>query len=104
LHLQARLGGAYRTGEGVTKNLAKAMKYTQLAADQGNSEADYNIGMMYYTGEGMEKNLVGAKRHDVLVFWTGIVCSRCAFLSHARTRSLEGNMRVIQYHASRVFR
>ena len=35
----------YKNGEGVTKNLVKAVEFYTLAANQGNSDAQLNLGM-----------------------------------------------------------
>jgi len=46
----------YRIGEGVPKNAAKAIEWFKKAAAQGNSDAQFNLGMMYYTADGMSKD------------------------------------------------
>jgi TPR repeat protein len=46
----------YYIGEGVAKNDVMAIKYYQLAADQGLAYAQYNLGRMYANGEGVAKN------------------------------------------------
>jgi len=40
----------------VKQNSAKAAKYYQLAADQGNAGAQCNLGRMYEHGQGVEQN------------------------------------------------
>jgi TPR repeat protein len=46
----------YATGQGVAKNYAMAVKYYQLAADQGDTAAQFMLGLMYATGQGVAKN------------------------------------------------
>ena len=40
----------------VEKNLAETVKWFRKAAEQGDSEAQYNLGLFYDKGEGVEKN------------------------------------------------
>jgi len=44
----------YYSGEGVEMDKRKAFNYFELAADQGNPHAQFNLGIMYYSGEGVE--------------------------------------------------
>jgi len=39
-----------------------SLKYYRLAADQGSSAAQYNLGLQYKNGEGAAKNLAEAKK------------------------------------------
>ena len=50
----------YYKGEGVPKNYSEAMKWYRKAADQGNAEAQFNLGVMYDQGEGVPKNYTEA--------------------------------------------
>jgi hypothetical protein len=43
----------YRIGEGVPKNAAKAIKWFRKAAAQGNSDAQFNLGIMHHATESM---------------------------------------------------
>ena len=47
-------------GEGIPENDAEAVKWYLLAAEQGNSIAQNNLGAMYFAGEGIEENQVEA--------------------------------------------
>ena len=42
------------------KNAAEAVKWYRKAAEQGDAEAQYNLGVMYDKGEGVPKNNVEA--------------------------------------------
>jgi len=53
---QYNLGVMYEKGKGVEKNLNKAKKWFQFAADQGLPKAQYNLGLMYGKGKGVEKD------------------------------------------------
>ncbi len=47
---QASLAYLYETGQGVDRNLMKALELYQLAAQQGHSVAQYNLGRIHQTG------------------------------------------------------
>ena len=53
---QYNLGVMYEKGKGVEKNLKKARKWFQFAAEQGLAKAQYNLGLMYGKGKGVEKD------------------------------------------------
>ena len=57
---QNALAVLYFNGQGVDKNLEKAIKWWQRAAENGNSSAQVSIGAMHYDGKGVEKNIVKA--------------------------------------------
>lgn len=48
---QVTLGGMYISGQGVTQDYQQAVKWLKLAAEQGNTEAAYNLGVFYDTVE-----------------------------------------------------
>ena len=50
----------YENGVGVPENDADAVKWYRLAAEQGNANAQSNLGVMYYNGEGVRQNNVRA--------------------------------------------
>ena len=58
---QSNLGLLYQNGEGVTKDLAKAVELYQKAADQGNAGAQNNLGVLYQNGEGVPKDLESSR-------------------------------------------
>ena len=43
----------YHEGEGVSKNYEAASKWYHLAAEQGDADAQYKLGLMYSNGEGI---------------------------------------------------
>jgi uncharacterized protein len=76
---QRSLGKAYMTGKGVEANPVKAIEWYQKgmltrilqnintlrvllssAAEEGDEDAQYNLGVMYQDGKGVETNLVKA--------------------------------------------
>ena len=56
------LGEMYRDGKGVTKDYTEAFRWIRLAAEQGSSEAQDNLGIMYINGEGVPQNETEAFR------------------------------------------
>ena len=57
---QFRLGKAYYTGEGVSKNLVEGIKWYRKAAELGDADAQHALGTAYATGIGVKENLVEA--------------------------------------------
>ena len=43
----------YRRGQGVPQDYAEAVKWYRLAAEQGDADAQGNLGVMYGTGKGV---------------------------------------------------
>jgi TPR repeat protein len=52
----------YEYGHGVAQNYAESAKWYLLAATQGDSNAQFNMGAMYANGMGVEKSLVEASK------------------------------------------
>ena len=46
----------YRIGEGVKRNYQQALAWYRKAADQGQADAQNELGIMYAAGEGVAKN------------------------------------------------
>ena len=46
----------YDNGEGVPQDYKEAIKWYRLAAEQGNANAQYNLGLMYDNGEGVPQD------------------------------------------------
>jgi TPR repeat protein len=46
----------YYKGEDVAEDKAEAGKWYRLAAEQGNADAQYNLGIMYDEGEGVPQD------------------------------------------------
>ena len=49
-------GLMYANGDGVRKDVRKAVKWYRKAADQGLADAQFNLGVMYANGEGVAKD------------------------------------------------
>ena len=52
----------YANGEGVSKDSTKAVELFQKSAEQGNVDAQNNLGVMYYAGEGVPRDEAKAKQ------------------------------------------
>ena len=46
----------YEKGDGVPQNYKEAAKWSQLAAEQGDVDAQYNLGLMYANGQGVSQD------------------------------------------------
>jgi TPR repeat protein len=46
----------YNSGEGVPRDNAEAVKWYSKAAEQGDANAQYNLGLMYNSGEGIPRD------------------------------------------------
>jgi len=57
---QIGLARMYHSGDGVTKDDAKAVEWYQKAAERGNAFAQYNLGVMYDKGEGVTRDATKA--------------------------------------------
>jgi TPR repeat protein len=53
---QTNLAGKYRDGEGVKQSYEMAIRPFELAAQQGDDVAMYNVGTLYAHGEGVEQS------------------------------------------------
>jgi len=52
----------YRNGDGVPQNYIEALRWFKLAAEQGDSRAQFSLGLMYYDGSGVPQNYVQAHK------------------------------------------
>ena len=59
---QARLGSMYYRGTGVPEDIAKAVYWYRLAADQGNRGAQFRLGYLHYYGRGVPKDYAESVR------------------------------------------
>ncbi|MDO9794827.1 tetratricopeptide repeat protein, partial [Glaesserella parasuis] len=55
-------------GQGVRQNYHQALKWFQKAAEQGNAQAQFNLGAMYYKGHGVRQDKSKAK------YYSGLAC------------------------------
>ncbi len=46
----------YRNGHGVPQGYAEAMGWWRKAAEQGNANAQYNLGLIYKNGQGVPQD------------------------------------------------
>ena len=51
----------YAEGQGVTQNYTKAKYWYKKAAEQGNANAQNNLGVLYENGQGVTQNVTQAK-------------------------------------------
>ena len=52
----------YYKGEGVAQDYKEAVKWYRLAAEQGNANAQYILGLMYCLGQGVAQNFIEAHK------------------------------------------
>ena len=55
-YAQYRMGKLCLAGEGVAKNMGRALEWLKKSAAQGNQYAQYMLGKLYLLGEGVEKD------------------------------------------------
>jgi TPR repeat protein len=72
----------YDQGLGVTRNRSEAAKWYRLAAEAGESRAQYNLGDLYLRGDGIERDEVAA------FAWF----QKAALAGHAEARIMLGSM------------
>jgi TPR repeat protein len=58
---QYNLGNNYKLGRGTGKNLAEAVRYYRLAAEQGFANAQFELGCRYELGQGVETDMTAAR-------------------------------------------
>jgi TPR repeat protein len=46
----------YEKGQGVPQDYAQAIKWYRLAAEQGEADAEFNLGIMYFYGRGLPQD------------------------------------------------
>jgi len=57
----------YENGKGVSRDLTEAVKYYRLSADQGDADAQYNLGLCYENGEGVSRDMTEAVKYLSLI-------------------------------------
>jgi hypothetical protein len=67
----------YDDGEGVPKDIAEAVRWFRLAADQGDVYAQYNLGVKYVKGEGVPQDSAEAVRWFRLAADQGAARAQC---------------------------
>ena len=58
----------YAQGQGVSQDYAEAVRWFRKAAEQGDAQAQFNLGLMYVNGKGVRQNYKIAKE------WVGKAC------------------------------
>ena len=76
----------YTYGYGVPQDYAEALKLHRLAADQGNANAQNNLGVMYADGLGVPENYVTAH------MWFNISIANGEFVAGKRRDELAAKM------------
>ncbi len=66
---QYYLGYVYLNGEGVKKDLPRAVGWLKKAADAGEPRAEYALGLLHMTGGGVPKDLDAARK------WMGLAAT-----------------------------
>jgi TPR repeat protein len=51
-----------KNGQGIIQDYIAAVKWFKKAADQGNSLAQYNLGVIYKDGQGVAKNITSSAK------------------------------------------
>jgi TPR repeat protein len=57
----AQMGVRYQTGQGVAKDMKKAVYWWRKAAELGSAESQFYLGRAYQTGKGVEKDMAQAE-------------------------------------------
>lgn len=73
----AELGRRYREGDGVPKDMEKAMEYLTKAADMGDSRAASSLGYIYMVGEGCDADPKRAESYLRMASDDGITEAMC---------------------------
>ena len=68
---QYNIGLMYEHGRGVPRDLQKAFKWYQRAAERGAVPAQHNLGAMYASGEAVKRDLVQAYKWFHIAAVTG---------------------------------
>ncbi len=71
-------GGMYHNGQGVPKDYQEAAKWYRQAAEQGDAEAQFNLGEMYHRGQGVPEDDGEAIRWYLLAADQGSLFSKYA--------------------------
>lgn len=69
----------YYTEEYGKKDLAEAVKWFRKAAEKGNAEAQYGLGICYEYGQGVEKDLAESVKWYRKAAEQGLADAQCAF-------------------------
>jgi GAF domain-containing protein/Sel1 repeat-containing protein/PilZ domain-containing protein len=92
---QWQLGIRYHNGNGIARDDAQAVKWFELAAEQGNVAAQGALGAYYWSGRGVPEDLTKA------YFWSAIAMAQGDAMSKARIEGLSSQMTRPQVSAAR---
>ena len=62
----------YENGRGVPQDYAEAVRWYRRAAEQGDADAQFNLGVMYGKGQGVPQDYVAT------LMWFNLAASRLA--------------------------
>ena len=71
------------SGDGAQQDYIEAASWFRQAAEQGNADAQFNLGALYYSGQGVPQDYVEAHK------WRNLAASRAS----AETRQQYGDAR-----------
>lgn len=60
--LQYRVGLLYLNGQGLEKNLHKAINWLEKSAQKNHAPAQYELGLLYTKGRGVKQNIPKARQ------------------------------------------
>ena len=93
---------SYLDGDGVDKDLKEAFKYFSLAAEQGDDDAQHQVGLCYANGNGVEQNTTEAIKWFNLAITQGHIEAKCDLVEHLvnQTKDYKEKLRLaIEYTA-----
>jgi TPR repeat protein len=84
----------YRKGRGVNQDYKTAVKWYNLAADQGYADAQNNLGVMYFEGHGVSQDYVTAH------MWANIAAVNGSEIAPKLRNAIAERMTPAQIHAA----
>ena len=103
---QYRLAKLYLTGDGVPKDVNRAVKLLEASAEQGNPHAEYLLGKLYLQGEAVERDVGRAEHWFSQAAYQGHAYAQF-FLDHideARKPSVMLAVTRLLHHLGNIFR
>lgn len=70
------LAQAFLLGSGVPKNYGKAVQWYQAAAEDGNKEAQNELGFMYFVGNGVEQDVEKGGEYFLKAAYNGLAIAQ----------------------------
>ena len=84
----------YDNGQGVSQDYKTAAKWYALAAEQGDAEAQFNLGVMYFKGQGVLQDYVTAH------MWANISAVNGSEMAPELQNAIAKEMTPAQIHAA----